>query len=132
MSQSRFRYKFRQYIALALSVVWVAVMIFAPFGWNAIGRAMAVQRVGLPAFILATIALTIWRIPAGVSSLQMSDLRFYIASALSVVYVALLTYGPTSGPAGIVVQHWGQGAYILAMFALVFWPKFFDSRRHRF
>ena len=115
MSQPGSHYKFRLYIFLALFVAYAALLIYGP---------TAVEILGPPAYLLAIIALLFWRTPR-VSSLQISDLRLYIALALFVACVPLLVYGPTA------VQRLGPAAYALATIALLFWPKFFRSRQHR-
>jgi len=107
--------KFRLYIFLALSVAYAALLIYGP---------TAVEILGPPAYLLVIIAVLFWRTHR-VSSLQISDLRLYIALALFVACVPLLIYGPTA------VQRFGPAAYALAIIALLFWPKFFRSRRHR-
>ena len=106
--------KFRLYIFLALSVAYAALLIYGP---------TAVEILGPPAYLLVIIAVLFWRTHR-VSSLQISDLRLYIALALFVACVPLLIYGPTA------VQRFGPAAYALAIIALLFWPKFFRSRRH--
>ena len=107
--------KFRLYIFLALSVAYAALLIYGP---------TAVEILGPPAYLLVIIAVLFWRTHR-VSSLQISDLRLYIALALFVACVPLLIYGPTA------VQRFGPAAYALAIIALLSWPKFFRSRRHR-
>ena len=116
MSQSEFHYKFRLHIALTLFVAYVPLLIYGP---------APLDRLVPPACLLTTIALLFWRWPS-VNSLQISDLRLYIALALLVAYAALLIYGPTA------MERLSAPAYVLAMFALLFWPKFFGSRRRRF
>jgi hypothetical protein len=107
--------KFRLYIFLALSVAYAALLIYGP---------TAVEILGPPAYLLVIIAVLFWRTHR-VSSLQISDLRLYIALALFVACVPLLIYGPTA------VQRFGPAPYALAIIALLSWPKFFRSRRHR-
>jgi hypothetical protein len=80
---------------------------------------------GSAGVFLTTIALLFWRFPEG-GLLQISDLRFYIALALSVAYAGLFIYGPT--PVARLVGL----AYVLVTVALLFWPQSFRSRRDRF
>jgi hypothetical protein len=117
MSQRR---KFRLYIALALYVPLLTLLIYG------IGST-AVQRLVPPALFLTTIALLFWRFPEG-GLLQISDLRFYIALALFVPYAALLIHGPTP----VERRMGGALAYVSAMLGLLFWPKSLRFRRDRF